>query len=181
MNLPGFTAVYLALEYGKADIKFSGPGGKVWMTTRVDGNCLALKLLSYFDTSNTERLEIRRGRSQTSDLLHRALLPMQDLRTLVLTQCKDPHVLIHALHPSMSSSGAVICPELEELIIELDFSEVIDIGKVAEIMAAKASRGVKLGTIRIVRGYRGVHIQPDVSELEKHVSHVESPWPSGQQ
>jgi len=134
-----------------------------------------LQLLTNFDTSKTERLEIKHGRSLTSDLLYQALLPINDLRTLVLTQCEDPHILVRALHPSMSSLGAVVCPELEELVIELKYRGAFDIEKVAETAAERASRGVKLKTVRIIDGYSDVHSRPDVSELKKHVLHVETP------
>ena len=173
-NLPDFTAVELALGYGMELMHFGGPNGEVSIDTTFDGTCPALGLLAYLDTSKSERLEIKHGRSLTSDLLYRALLPMKHLRTLKLTQCEMPHTLVHALHPTMSPSGAVVCPELKKLVIELEYRGTLDIEKIVGTVAARASRGAKLRTVSIVREGRGMDSQLDVSGLKKHVVHVKS-------
>jgi len=168
-NLPDFTVIKLTDD---PCMQFSGPNGEVFMAPRVKDTCLVLDSLAYFDTSKTERLEIKCGESPNSDSLYRALLPMKNLRTLVLTRCIDPHIFVQALHPSMGPSGAVVCPELEELIIE--HRGMFEIKVVVGAAAARASRGVKLKTVRIVSWYKGMQAQLDVSELKKHVLHVES-------
>jgi hypothetical protein len=89
-------------------------------SSRVDKTCLVLESLDHFDTSKVERLEIDCHDSPSSDPPYRALLPMERLRTLTLYHCASPHIFIHALHPTVSSSGTVVCPELEELVIVLD-------------------------------------------------------------
>jgi len=167
-NFPDSTTIELHNELKR--IHFSGPNGEVWMAPNVNGTCSMLESLANFDTSKTERLEIKCGKSPTSDPLHRALLPMKDLRTLTLNRCENPHVFVQALHPSMSSSGVVV-PKLEELVIE--HRGMFDIKEVAEMAAARASGGVKLKAVRIVSWYRGVYAQLDVSELRKHVLYVE--------
>ena len=168
-NLSNFTAIEFC--YGSAGTKFSGPNGKVWMVPKDSLTCLALESSGYFDTSKIEWLKIDWAPSPTSDRLSRALLPMKTLRTLTIYGWDDPCILVLALDPSMSSSGVVICPKLEELIIEHWVK--FDIKCIMRAVAARASRGAKLETLRIVlRGSAAVS-QLDKMELEKHVSHVQ--------
>ena len=169
-NLSHFTTIKFAR--GPASMQFSGPSGEVWMIHKLRSTCSELGSLACFDTSRTERVEIESGNSPTSDSLHRALLPMDALHTLVLTRCETPHTFVHALHPSMRPSGVLVCPRLEELVIE--HGEMFDIKNVVETVAARASRGVKLKIVRIISRLRGVDAQLDVSELKKHVLHVDS-------
>jgi len=97
---------------------------------------------------------------------------MKDLRTLVLTRCENSQTSVHALRPAMSSSGALVCPKLEELVIKgwgpLDIKDVVGTA------AARALRGVKLKTVTIVIWDRNGHALPDVSELKEHVLRVET-------
>ena len=95
---------------------------------------------------------------------------MKDLRILDLYQCETPHTLVHALHPSMSSSGVVVCPQLEELAIE--HRRRFDMKDIVRTVAARASRGAKLKTVRIVSGRDELDVV-DVLELGKHVWEVE--------
>ena len=122
-NLSNSTTIKLARR--SAGMEFSGPNGEVSMVPQVNDTWFMLESLAHFDTSKTELLEITRGISPTSDPLYRALLPMKDLRTLKLYGFKDPQIFVRALHPSMSPSGVVVCPRLEELVIE--YMETFDI------------------------------------------------------
>jgi hypothetical protein len=173
-NLPNFTTVDLCCtSIWKPHIQFSGPNGQVKMvlrTSRVDRTCFMLESLGHFDTSRIEQLMIDCGDSPSSDPLYRALLPMKHLRTLTLRRIASPHIFVHALHPNMSPSGTVACPKLEELVIVLN-EMTIDMKIVTGVMAARASRGAKLKSIRIVD--KDTSAGTDVSELQKHVLHVE--------
>ena len=131
-----------------------------------------LGFLAHFDTSQTERLEIKCGNSPSSYPLYRALLPMKDLRTLALTQCEDPRAFVRALHPDISSSGAVVCPKLETLVIECGWE--FDINDVVGTTAARASRGAKLKNVRIVPFHKIINSRLDVFVLKKHTLRVES-------
>ena len=74
------------------------------------------------------------------------------------------------LNPNMDTSGVVVCPKLEEIVVVLDSdTEEIDVESTTEIAAARASRGAKLRTLKIV----GKLNLGDVLELKKHVSNVE--------
>jgi hypothetical protein len=97
---------------------------------------------------------------------------MEHLHTLALYRCTNLDVFIRALDPIVSSSGDVICPKLENLVLVLRLSgERLDIKNVIEMAAARASRGAKLKSVRIVSQDESVQI--DALELRKHVSHVE--------
>ena len=171
-NLSNVTAIIL--DGGMSFIRFSGPSGKVRMDTQSHSTWvhLLLESLAHFDTSNTERLEITQYHSPlTSDPVYRALLPMKALHTLKLDRCGDPHIFIYALDPGMGSSGAVVCPNLEELVIV--HGVVFDLKDVVATAAARASRGAKLKSVKIDSCHKAVYSQSDVLELKKHVLHVE--------
>ena len=95
---------------------------------------------------------------------------MKHLRALMLLHHSSSHVFIHALHPTMSSSGVVACPELEDLVIVLN-GMTLDMTSVIGVMAARASRGSKLKSIRIVGPE---FMRTDLLEqLKKHVLRVD--------
>ena len=94
---------------------------------------------------------------------------MNDLRTLTLSYCETPHVLVHALYPSISPSRVVVCPKLEELAIEN--WRTPNIGNVAGMAAERKSRGASLKLVRIVSHAK--YVEADVLELKKHILHVE--------
>ena len=72
----------------------------------------------------------------------------------------------------MNSRGFVICPKLEELVLILRQNrETLNIQSVTSMAAARASRGAKLGSVRIVTHDKSMQI--DALELREHVSHVE--------
>jgi hypothetical protein len=172
-NLANFTDVHLHISNHYTRMDFSGPNGQVGMilrSRRDDKTCFMLESLDQFDTSKVERLKIYGCDSPSSDPLSRTLLPMKHLRTLTLDHCASSHILIHALHPPMSLSGTVVCPELEELVVTPN-EGTLDMGSVIEALAARASRGAKLKTVRINVWNRPM--RTDVLELKKHVLHVD--------
>ena len=171
-NLPDFTTIELTGYDSEPQIQFSGPNGQVTMiptTFWVDTTRFMIESLDQFDTSRTEQLTIDDGSPSSSDLLYRALLPMKHLRTLALRRCASSDAFIRALHPNMSPSGVLICPELEELAIVLN-GMTLDMTSVIGVVVARASRGSKLKSIRIVDSEP---VRANVLEqLEKHVLHV---------
>ena len=170
-NLPDFNMI--ALQTDMTRMWFHGPNGEVSMTPTTFDTSSMLDFLAYFNTSKTEQLGIQGGTPTTGTLLHMALLPMKGLRTLRLTRCEDLCTFVRALHPDMDSSGTMVCPELEELIIVED-KQALDVKVVEEVAAARASRGAKLKLVRITSWYGSIKAQVDASELKNHVSRVES-------
>ena len=166
-NFSDFTAIELYPNEYYQGTKFSGPNGHVNITLRDHRTELIFEFLAKFDTSKTERLIINRGYLLSRESLYRALLPMKDLRTLTLSKCNLPYTPIHALEPC--SSEVVVCPKLEELVLMPHPHKRI-VG-VIEMAAARASRGEKLRTFRIIGGLDAVDL--DVSELGKYVCNVE--------
>ena len=168
-NFPRFTAIQLDGDDSYPHMKFSGPNGEVTLiviTTQSNEICFVLESLTHFDTSKTELLTIDLNHAPSRGHLYRALLPMDDLRTLRLSYCETPNTLVHALHPSMSPSGVVVCPKLEELEIDRPDVEII-----TRMAAERKSRGARLKLVRIVSHSRSA--EADVLELKKHVLHVE--------
>jgi len=173
-NFSDFTTIELYPRMYYSVMKFSGPNGQVNIALRSPVNNpteLTLGSLAEFDTSKTERLEIDGGHLLSREHLYQALLPMKDLRTLTLTECGSPHILIHDLQPAKILLGPMVCPKLEEITLVLRFEETFEITSVVEMAAARAYRGGKLTTVRIVEGCRTANL--DLSELRKHVWNVE--------
>jgi hypothetical protein len=174
-NLPDFTDTHIRIDEFYPRIRFGGPNGRITVTPvtpQGDATRLVLESLAQFDTSKTERLRIDSGSSPSSDPPYRALLPMKHLHTLTLSHCTSPETFIHALDPRMSSSGVLVCPELEDLILVLRRNgETLNIKDVMEMAAARALRGAKLKSVRIAS--REEFTQIDVVELRKHVWQVE--------
>ena len=174
-NFSNFTTIQLSIVEPNPRMEFSGPNGRVnviFSNPGFDGTRLALESLAQLDTSSTEYLVIEEGKPRSSrSPLYQALLPMTDLRTIELSGCRSPHIFAQALQPSMNSSEVVVCPKLEELILESP-DGVFDIKSVTKMAAARASRGKKLRTVKLVD--RQGELDPKVIlELKKHVSYVE--------
>jgi len=170
-NLSNFTTVQIYLRRSLS-MKFSGPNGRVSTTlgTSQPDPTDAFEALAQLDTSKTERLEIHYGCPPSWDLLNQTLLSMVELRTLQLGGCGDLYIFIDALQPGASSSEVVSCPNLEKLTLSLRSDEEFDIMGLVEMAAARASRGKKLRTIKIIDDW-GADL--DVSELKKYVWKVE--------
>ena len=77
------------------------------------------------------------------------------------------------MDPSTSSLGALVCPELEELVIVHEVEVEFNIKNVVAMAAARASRGAKLKLVKIVPWNGAIYSQSDVLELKEHVMHVE--------
>jgi len=87
------------------------------MSLRVDITHQAFESLARFDTSKTEQLEIFHGNPSSMIAPHQALFSMGNLRSLTLSQCKNPFAFISALHPTFLTSDVAVCPKLEELVL----------------------------------------------------------------
>lgn len=132
---------------------------------------LVLESLARFDTSTAKQLEISYRDPPSKDLLYQALLPMKNLRTLTIPQRKYLHPLIRALDPEVNSSNVLTCPKLEELHLCFGRKGVFYIETVVGMAVARASRGAKLRSVRVVNPEKFAPL--DLSELRKHVSEVE--------
>ena len=175
-NLSNFTRIRLCVGGPHPHMRFTGPNGQVAMfpvASPVDPARLELESLVQFDTSEAERLDIDHDVLSSIDLLYQALLPMKNLRTLTLSKFSYVYATIHFLHLNLNLSRVVVCPKLVELILVPHTNgEGLDIRSVVDMAAARAARGAKLSTVRIVAGQEELDPR-GVSELRKYVSHVE--------
>jgi len=175
-NLSNFTTIKLAIDGLLPRMSFSGPNGRVSVTptaSPVDRTSSVLELLAQLDTSKTERLRIDYGNPLSRDVIFRALLPLKELRVLMLYRCDSTHIFFRALHPSSGSPVVVICPKLEELVlVHCGGGEVFDMKGVVRMAEVRASRGRKLKTL-VIADWRSKSYPEDMSELRKYVGHVE--------
>jgi len=176
-NLSSITDIGLHLDlFLSPFIRFSGPDGELYIVIPYIDPSLVFESLGRFDTSKTEWLRIN-SHSLSMDPPYRALLAMKNLRILALSRCAGLScTFMDILNPNTSPSKEVVCPSLEELIFahrprgSFDGDgEEFDMQAVIEMAAARASRGVKLGTFKD----RAKLDPADVLELRKYVSHVE--------
>jgi hypothetical protein len=172
-NLCSLTEIHLDLDGSQPFVQLSGPNGQLHMMAWYIDTSWLFGSLVRFDTSKTERLIITSSSPPSRDPPYRALLLMKNLRTLVLSRWSGLCAFVDALNPNTNPSEEVVCPLLEELVFTFCFGEDVKglgIQTVAEMAAARASRGAKLRTVKYQAGPSLV----DVLELRKHVLHVES-------
>ena len=100
---------------------------------------------------------------------------MKNLCTLVLFQCSGLLcTFVDPLNPNTYPSKEVVCPSLEQLVLVLRIwrnveEDEFDMGTVIEMAVARASRGVRLGTVK----NRAKLDLADVMELRKQVLQME--------
>ena len=171
-NVADFTKIHIRFCGHHRHMQLSGPNGRFSMVSPFTSHHLALGCVVWFDVSKAERLVVDSIYGYAV-LSPEGLHHLKNLRTITFSQHTDPRRSIANLHPSEGLFGVVPCPKLEELVFaSLDNTEGFDIGSVTRIVAARALRGAKLGTIRIVGGPS--RFKPkDLLELRKYVSHLE--------
>ena len=127
-NIPYITSVSLDFNRWFA-MRFNGPSGSLLMSSSWEGSSSiraafdhqTLQALNKFPISSTETLTIDRYR--VSGLLedeqptaYQTLLLMNNLQTLTLTGCTDLSFFL-ALNPFENNPNAVVCLNLEEVIL----------------------------------------------------------------
>ena len=173
-NLHNFTQLHLHFDGCFSSVQFTGPNGEVHIISVSSGANTTESVLEFFarfDTSTVKQLEIIYRYALSEDILFQALLPMKNLRALTISLRKILHPLIRALDPDRNSSNVLICPNLEELHLNIGGNGVFDVENAVGMAVARASRGAKLKCVRVTT--RGKFVPMDVSELGKHVPYVE--------
>jgi len=162
-NLSHITAINLFLDQRANYVRFSGPSGQLYLySTWLDlvgpswnvAQCRILQSLEKFNLSNTRRLTVTKCTFSPLETLDgspifKTLLLLNDLRTLTLIKCENLPV-IHALNPDENGSGAVACPNLEELVLYIKKLDWFYISELKEMALARAGRCAKLPSITIV-------------------------------
>ena len=176
MNFPDFTIIRLCVGHNLR-MEFSGPNGQVTLipvTSRVNNTLLVFESLAQLDTSKAEHLKIDHGASPSYVCSDRALRPMTNLRTLTLALWENTRIFIWALSPQIIASKPMVCPKLEELVLDIrNDGEMLLLSDVIEMAEARASKGSKLKSVKILTWHGLAYAQGDVLELQKHVSHLE--------
>lgn len=174
-NVSNFTSANIQFGTELSVAKFTGPNGELFVTSKSPQADITMVLdyLVRLGPSTTKRLTVYDGGSPVADVVHRVLLLMQELRALTIYRCERQYTFVRFLSPQPQPSGVVVCPKLKELVIGFRSNETKPaIQNVIRMAAARASREAKLKTIRIVKD-RSRFDQEDVSELKKHVRHLE--------
>ena len=173
-NFPNFNKIDVFFGQISTHLRFSGPNGRVCLklhTSRFNATRIVLDSLALFDTSKMRELELIGSDPPSDDLPHQALSPMKDLCILVISQCHNLSSFFRALDPGLGSSKVLICPKLEKLEPNIVREKGFDVQRLIGMAVARASRGAKLESVRIVSR---VELAPMVvSELREHVLHVE--------
>ena len=155
-NLSNFTEIDIRLDESNQRIGFMGPNGGfsmvtlgLWPPNLVQ---VALQSLTRFDTSKTERMGVFCTSPPPRGTTYRALLPMGNLRSLTISRPESHYVFVTTLDPSLNSSGVMVCPKLEELVLSCpgDASWGCDVERVIAMAGARASRGTKLKSVVII-------------------------------
>ena len=170
-NLSGFTDIDLYFGQTYWGMRFTGPNGQVSVfpaTPNINSTWALLDQFVKLYTPNIERLRIVRG---NLNAVYWALLPLKDLHTLTLSRCRNLYAVTHALSPNSNSSGVVVCPKLEELVLDPLGNEALNILDIIRMAAARMSRGAKLKSVRTVS--QDTFMQMKASGLEEYVSHME--------
>ena len=169
-NISNFAAISVDFNDLGVTIKLTGPNGQVCMHSLVSQSSPSSYYLAQLDTSKIEGLEISNGDPAPEDF-HQALPPMENLRTLTLSSCKNIPSFVLALSPDPDSTSPIVCPDLESLVIHTD--EQFDVESVVKVAAARLSRGVPLKVVRITGSVELVSTM-GVADLRKYVPNVET-------
>jgi len=184
-NLAHTTAVNLYFSPEQKSLRLTGPSGELYILgnwKRGDhkprsGIGRFLSSLDQFDVSRTRWLAVTGCIYRPNMLqietwhIYKALCPMDDLRTLTLTQCNNLHFII-VLNPTKNPSNSVLCPKLEEIVFYIEHSDHLRIKELLSMAEERASRGSKLPAITIVSA-GALAPTKEVFQLRKHVSRVE--------
>jgi len=184
-NISHINSINLTLNFTLA-IRLHGPSGDLLMGCTVD--CLEmgwdsqiLRSLNKLPISSTESLRIS-GYHTPADLntkqsaAYQTLLTMNNLRlrTLTLINCINLSFIL-ALNPDHNASNTVVCPKLEKLVLDIQIRRQQDesfVNELLEMAKARASIGVGLSTITIVRPWELVS-EEEVRDLKHYVVYLE--------
>ena len=184
-NLSHIAAANLCFGSERRFMRLHGPSGELyilgsWIRSGEHnaGVSRFMGSLDQFDISRTRSLAITSGSYRPRNpadimtwTIYRILFCMDDLRTLILAQCKNLP-FIRVLNPDKNPSEVVLCPRLEEIIFYVNNTGQSHIDELLNMVEGRASRGAKLSVITIVSGDALVPTKK-VFQLRKHVSRVE--------
>ena len=176
-NISHITSLNLNFGSGVA-MRLQGPSGCLYALGELDcfprmSDCHLLQSLNELPISSAERLTVTFYRLEDPETgepaAYRTLLLMNRLRTLTLAHCDSEISFISALNPNCNASGAVLCPELEELVLYIRRDCIKEL---LEMAKGRASRGANLSSILVFHPYENTW-PVEMFSLKNYVSHVE--------
>jgi len=184
-NLSHITAANFCFGPERRFIQLHGPSGELcilgnWIRGHESlhaGTPKFIQTLDQFDISRIQSLAITLSgyRSRNSDItkwkIYRILCRMDDLRILVLTQCKNLP-FIDVLNPDKNPDKIVLCSKLEEITLYVNHPSEFHVDELLDMAEGRASRDAKLSAITIV-STDALAPTKKVFLLRKHVDYVE--------
>ena len=183
-NLSRVTAINLTFDATEKSVRLRGPSGGLYIRgTWTAGNSSSpylerrfLRSLDRFNLSNVQRLMVTKYTPTPPNEIEesatfKTLLLMNDLRTLTLIRCNNLS-FIHALNPERNNSDAILCPNLEELVLYVKKREWFYLDELVEMASERDESYAKLSSVTIV-SLDEMCSRRDVFKLRKFVSHVE--------
>ena len=185
-NLSHVTTINLCFGPAQKRLRLSGPSGELCVLARLEepdetvSSCTLdhriLRSLSPGFLSTAQRLAVSkykppRPKKVEECPVFQTLYFTTSLRTLTLTKCHNL-AFIFALNPEKNSSGLVLCPDLEEIILYIKSRDHFHIGHLLSMAKKRSVRGAKLSSINIV-GLNKLVPAKEVFGLREHVTHVD--------
>ena len=102
--------------------------------------------------------------------IFQTLLHMKNLRTLTLIECNN-HSFIRVLNPGKNSSGTIVCPNLEEIILYVERPDWFCTSELKEMGSVRVRRYAKCPYITLVS--LGKMPPKEVFTLKPHFPRVE--------
>ena len=124
--------------------------------------------------STTQRLAVstyRHPNQAEGSPIFQRLSSMKALRILILIKCDSPPFLCASNPEENTQSTSVLCPNLEELVLYIEFQDDLRIEHLISMAKNRASAGAMLSSITIV-GLDGLTPGMQAPELEEHVTRV---------
>ena len=183
-NVSHITSISLMFDSGVA-MWIDGPSGSLGVFGSWDDPAIPPPMLDHrilcslnkLPILTTERLAISRydvpAHLNTEESgAYRALLPMNNLRALTLTDCHSVSFIL-TLNPNKNASKKMVCPELEKLVLQIpERRDESHIEGLLEMVMERASRGAKLSNI-VILCPRKLLSPKEESDLRNYACHVE--------
>ena len=170
-NISHITSIRLDFKLGTA-VWLEGPSGGLRMNfPAYPAPDQRIESLDELPISTTKTLAIHQYR--VSEIkVYRTLLMMNNLRTLMLTNCINISFFL-VLNPARNASNTVLCPKLEELSLSVPEQEVeFHTDDLLEMAKERASVGAKLSAIVITCPCDMIS-EDELSSLREHASRVD--------
>ena len=184
MNLSYITTINIHFSSVKKFMRLSGPSGDLhvfgyWKYQAAVSRAMNPRILctlgpSILSTAQRLALSEYTHPNPTQGVecpIFQTLFSSSDLRTLILNEC-DTLPFVLALDPGENSSGPLLCPNLEQLVLYIVYWNQCHVEYLMSMAKNRALNGAKLSSITIVI-LVDIPQGEEVFRLKEHVTHVE--------